>query len=129
MVPGISSFGGVDLYGSSTDKFDENTLWWNGEEIHRRVLMNYPVLMPKLREYRDPVEKSMVVDIEQKWQANPDAAFQKICYEHADKLIVEQGKLAVKIKAEYEKICRAKRVPWWFSIQWKKNNSKAGVSI
>jgi hypothetical protein len=85
--------------------------------------------MPLIKQNRDPVEKSMVADIEMKWQKCPDAEFQKICYELEDKLILEQGKLAVKIKAEYERFHRAKNVPWWFALQWRKNNAKAGMII
>ena len=85
--------------------------------------------MPIFRDYRDPLEKSTVAEVEKKWRACPDTEFQKICYELADKLTLEHGKLAVKIKTEYERFHPTGNVPWWFAIQWKKNNSKAGITI
>jgi dipeptidase len=129
MVPRISAFGGIDLYGSSSSSYDEKTLWWKGEEVHRRVLTDYAGLIALLRDIRDPVEKRMIADIEKKWQTPPDADFQKICYELAEALVVEQGKLAVKIRSEYERLRRVKKVPWWFALQWRKNNTKAGMII
>jgi secernin len=129
MVPRISAFGGIDLYGSSSGFYDEKTLWWKGEEVHRRVLMNYAGLMPLLKEHRDPVEKRMVADIEKIWQDCPDDEFQKMCYELADAMVVEEEKLAAKMKAEHDRLNNAKTVPWWFALQWKKNNSKAGMAI
>jgi secernin len=51
-----SSFGGVDLYGSANDTYRPETLWWRGEEIHRRAIVEYSRLSPVARTCRDDIE-------------------------------------------------------------------------
>ena len=41
-------------------KFDPSTIWWRGEELHRKVLRNYPQLAPLILNDRDQLETEWV---------------------------------------------------------------------
>jgi hypothetical protein len=42
--------------GSPTDRFDETSLWWRGEQLHRRVIASGAALLPRLTIERLPIE-------------------------------------------------------------------------
>ena len=42
--------------GNPTDRFDEASLWWRGEQVHRRVIGNAAEFLPRLALQRLPVE-------------------------------------------------------------------------
>jgi hypothetical protein len=41
---------------SPTDRFDETSLWWRGEQLHRRVIASGAALLPRLTIERLPIE-------------------------------------------------------------------------
>jgi secernin len=46
----------LDLGPAPTDEFDERTLWWRHERLHRAVMRDPGTLLPRLATRRDPVE-------------------------------------------------------------------------
>ncbi len=124
-----SPFGGYDIYGTATSTWDRKTLWWTGESIHRRVLMNYSSLMPVLQSARDTIERQVIDLIEKKWKMSGKMDFGADCRHHAKELILLNKKISEIIQDEFLKLKRKKDVPWWFAVQWDRINSKAGIVI
>ena len=125
----FSSRGGMDIYGSSTKKYDGATLWWIGEEIHRRVLMNFNIMYPHLAEFRDPIEQGMISEIEKNWIASDRNILKKKCAAWVYKLQEAQNEMLQKIEAKYAQINYKKNVPLWFRLQWDRKNNQAGMKI
>lgn len=44
-------------------KYDPSTTWWRGEELHRKVLRNYPQLAPLMINDRDQLEAEWMREI------------------------------------------------------------------
>jgi secernin len=128
-ISSASPFGGYDIYGSASSRWDRETLWWTGESIHRRVLMNYSRLMPVLQSGRDSVESKVVELVEKKWNSGGTLDFNAVCRRHADDLVLLNKKISELIKDEFLKIRCKKDVPWWFAFQWNRINSKAGFVL
>jgi secernin len=125
----ISPFGGYDIYGTATNKWDPQTLWWTGECIHRRVLMNYSRLIPVLQSDRDVIEKKVVESVEKKWKTGMNMDFIAVCGKHADELVLLNKAISEMIQNEYDKLKGKKEVPWWFAAQWNRFNSQSGIVI
>ncbi|HRZ28426.1 MAG TPA: C69 family dipeptidase [Spirochaetota bacterium] len=125
----VSPFGGWDLYGSATSRWDRESLWWTGESIHRRVLMNYPALMPTVRSARDETESGIVGSIEKKWKAGGGADFVGACGRYAQDLVLLNRDICDAVAREYRKLKKKKDVPWWFALQWDRINAKAGFPV
>ncbi|MBN1496339.1 MAG: C69 family dipeptidase [Spirochaetes bacterium] len=124
-----SPFGGADLYGTATGRFDRDTLWWTGELIHRRVLMNYPRLMPFVRAARDEIESAMVTAVEKKWRTGAAADIAALCARRAQEMTSLNEEIADVIQHEYRLMSGAGGVPWWFAKQWNRINAKAGIML
>ena len=123
-----SSFGGYDLYGSAGDRWDRESLWWTGESIHRRVLMNYSGLIPLVQSARDDSERRAIEAVEKKWKKSDGMDFIADCGKHAKELVLLNKKISDSITAEYLKLNK-KNVPWWLAYQWRRINEKAGFKI
>ena len=115
----------VDVYGSASGTCDLSTLWWTGESIHRRVLMNYHEYKAPLAEKRDKLEKEMVKDVEKTWKSATPKKFQKKTYSYSSKLVEENKQLAESVIKEYNSGSVARVVPWWFNLYWKRVNRKS----
>lgn len=119
--------GAVDLYGSASGKYAPDTLWWTGEDIHRRALMNYGALVPWWQERRDALEIYMISEVQTAWGSDSATAFHERCRSHAVQLADEQIKAAEEMKVMY---AGAKnRAPFWFRKQWKGFNEKAKFTL
>ncbi len=118
-----------DLYGTATDRYDGNTLWWSGEEIHRRVLLNYGSLMPRVVKERESVEEIMIEEIEKKWQSKKNSGLGEVIRKHALSLAGRTHELAENIKSDYEFCDRDKAVPYWFRLQWYRINRKSAFPL
>ncbi len=125
----ISPFGGYDIYGTATDKWDHKSLWWSGEKIHRRVLMNYSSLMPILQSIRNVAESKVIGLVEKKWKTGNKTDFITACRNNAEELVLLNNTISDIIQNEYIKLKYKKDVPWWFAIQWCRINAKAGFII
>jgi hypothetical protein len=66
----------VDLGTAPTNVFDEGSLWWRHELLHRTTMHAFATLLPRYRRARDRVESSWIAD-----PPAPGAAFA-----HADGL-------------------------------------------
>lgn len=128
-VTAASPFGGYDLYGSATDRWDRETLWWIGEGIHRRVLMNYSALMPVLMSVRDAPESNAIQSIEGKWKKSGARDFMALCDGYADELVLLNKRISERIRYEFSAAHYTKDVPFWFDLQWRRINKKAGFVI
>jgi len=119
--------GAVDLYGSASGEYNPDTLWWAGEDIHRRALMNYRALTPWWLERRDALEIFMLSEVHPEWGKEEAAAFQERCRSHAVQLVDEQRKAAEEMKVLYRDV--TKQPPLWFRMQWNGFNKKAKFSM
>lgn len=124
-----SPWGGTDIYGSSTAKYDASTEWWKGEDIHRRVLMSFDHLHPRLASLRDPLERDMIDKIEKKWVAADEKTFQKICFQSMEELLPHQNVMVQEIKKIHTSNNSKQNIPWWFLMQWRRKNHQAGMKI
>lgn len=52
----------ADLGPAPTDRFDEQTLWWRHERLHRATMVDPATLLPRYRAERDRLEASWVED-------------------------------------------------------------------
>ncbi len=124
-----SPFGGFDIYGSASSTFDNSTLWWTGEIIHRQVLMNYSSLMPVIREKRDRIENRIIRSVEKKWKSGSGKELLNICKGYTEELLELTVDISKKIIDEFPNFKNKREVPWWFAAQWNRINSKAGFFL
>jgi secernin len=100
----------LDLGPDPTDTFDDTTLWWRHERLHRLVLRDPARLLPPLAAERD--------EVEQAWLAappSPEAAFAR-----ADELTARW-----LTQAAEEDV--ADRRPVWVRRYWSRRDKRAGV--
>ncbi len=115
-----------DVYGSAGGRYDPSVLWWAGEEIHRRALMNYPLVADDWRRERDVIEGNMRRYVEEKWQTSSPETLQETCLRYAQEFVeIQMSSLAV-MKKKYDDAGGKKEVPFWYQLYWKRMNRKAG---
>ncbi len=119
--------GSIDLYGSAAGEYDADSLWWTGEEIHRRVLMNYPSLAPELIKARDVIEGAMIADIEPKWRKSASKKLMDWCADHCRTFYSLHREVALDMKGRFAKT--KANAPLWYRIQWRRFNRKANFRI
>lgn len=66
----------VELGPTPTDRFDDRTLWWRHERLHRATMIDPATLLPRYRHQRDLLEATWVAD-------PPESA---TAFEHAERL-------------------------------------------
>jgi len=95
--------------GNPTDRFDEASLWWRGERLHRRVIGNAAEFLPRLTLQRLPVECGWFDDPPESHDAFRRAA------QMTDRWIeaAEQDGPPVDTR------------PWFVRSYWRKRNSRA----
>ena len=66
-------------------KYDENSLFWCHERLHRTTLQNFPILLESYREERDHLERQFIAEALEQARADPAhrAALSKHCFEEA----------------------------------------------
>ncbi len=115
--------GSLDIYGSASGVYDPRTLWWKGEEIHRRVIMNYPALSADWQSERDALEDEMISEVEEDLRAGTTKVLAKSCRKFQERFIARHASVAEEIKI---KSARSKpTVPSWYRLYWKRMNRKA----
>ncbi|MCX7680140.1 MAG: hypothetical protein N2316_13115, partial [Spirochaetes bacterium] len=119
----IGNDGTIDLYGNAKGLYDPATLWWKGEEIHRRIILNYATLSPFVQTERDVMEEKMFAEFEETWQKGLIKNAQKLCQKYRRTFIDRQNEFVdlIKKKAENTK----NEVPAWYRLYWKRMNRKA----
>ena len=95
--------------GNPTDRFDEASLWWRGEQVHRRVIGNAAEFLPRLALQRLPVECGWFDDPPESREAFRQAA------QMTDRWIEA---------AEHDGPPADMR-PWFVRSYWRKRNSRA----
>ncbi len=115
--------GSWDVYGSAVGVYDSRTLWWKGEEIHRRAIMNYPALSSAWQTERDALEDEMVSEVEENWRAGAMKVLVKSCRKFRERFNTRHASVAKEIKIKSASIKPA--VPYWYRLYWKRMNRRA----
>ncbi len=119
--------GSADLYGSAAGVYDERTLWWTGEAVHRRALMNYAELAPEWQAERDELERGMVVDLEERWRGGPAKTLAKTCAAWTERFMMKNARIAEEFADKYRRLSPI--APAWYRLYWKRMNRRAGLVI
>lgn len=114
--------GSWDIYGSAAGIYDGKTLWWKGEEIHRRAIMNYQVLSAEWHTERDALEEEMISEVEEDWRAGATKVLAKSCRKFRERFNARHALLADEIKIKSAGI--RPNVPSWYRLYWKRMNKK-----
>jgi secernin len=98
--------------GSPTDRFDPDSLWWRGEQVHRRLVGDAAEFLPRIAADREPLEREWF-----KAQPTSDAAF-RAAAQLTDRWI--------DLAAQAE---RRDTRPRFVSSYWRKRNARAGFDL
>ncbi len=93
------------------DRFDDRTLWWRHERLHRLAMRDPAATMPTFVAERDQVER--------RWLAEPPSG--PAAFAEADRLL----------DAWYAKLATAPPSdgrPWWVRRYWRIRDERAGVA-
>ena len=128
----IMADGSIEVYGRAEGKpaagaLTPDSLWWQSEYIHRRVLMNYPALAPEWITQRDRLEKEYLRKIESLWrEGKTDEAVK-----YALKCNEEFTSRALTLPDEMDKLLKkaGPASPLWFRVYWKMANRSAGLKL
>jgi secernin len=121
-----------DVGPDPTGRYDEKSLWWGHERLHRALLMDYRTRIALIDEGRDELEKRFVaqesaIAAEGLKLSAPErkkrlAAFSQGCFEEAGE--AERRWTEAVVKAPIKK-----RPSAIFRAFWKKQNEKAGLDL
>jgi secernin len=95
--------------GAPTDRFDEPSLWWRGEQVHRRIIANPAALLPRLAIERLPLESS--------WFADPPDS------KEAFRLAAQMNERWIEAAASQSGLVDGR--PWFVRSYWRKRNARA----
>jgi secernin len=95
--------------GAPTDRFDETSLWWRGEQVHRRIIGNPAALLPRLAVERLPLETS--------WFADPPDS------KEAFRLAAQMNERWIEAAASQSGFVDGR--PWFVRSYWRKRNARA----
>jgi len=115
--------GARDIYGTAEGRYDPAALWWRGEDVHRRALMNYGALAPLVARERDALEDEMLRDVERRW-LDGEAGIDDACSAHRRAMNEALERWGAEVKRAHTGA--AVDAPWSFRRFWKKYNAKAG---
>jgi secernin len=100
----------LDLGPEPTDTFDEATVWWRHERLHRLVLRDPQRLLPPLAAARDEVERA--------WLAAPPTS--EVAFAEADRLTAAWLRRAAETGATDQR-------PVWVRGYWRSRDRRAGL--
>ncbi|MGA7988025.1 MAG: C69 family dipeptidase [Candidatus Dormiibacterota bacterium] len=100
----------VDLGPAPNDHFDDRTLWWRHERLHRTAMFDPPVTVPQFAAQRDAVEH--------RWLADPPKS--QDAFREADGLL-DQWTAAVSSQRPRD------RRPMWVRRYWRERAERAGL--
>ena len=100
----------LDLGPPPSEVFDERTLWWRHELLHRRVLADPARLAPRFVAERDAVEK--------RWVAAPPEPAE--AFAEADRLLARWTELVRDASVRETR-------PLWARRYWQTRNRRAGI--
>ncbi len=102
----------LDLGPEPTDRFDDATLWWRHERLHRTALRDPATLLPRFAAERDAVEAGWFAD-----PGDPEDAF------------AEAGELTARWLADVEAAAGPDTRPGYVQRYWRKRNHRAGLPL
>jgi dipeptidase len=100
--------------GSPTDQFDPDSLWWRGEQVHRRLIGEAAEFLPQIAADRDPIERDW-------FDAPPNS-------EEAFRTAAQLTDRWIDIAAHADTDLRDKR-PGFVRSYWRKRNARAGFDL
>lgn len=113
-------------------KYDPESLWWQHERLHRRVLQDYAHRMAVYQEERDRLEESFIQEAAQTVQACHEldraeqaqrlAALSRSCFERASRATQEWTERVAATPVQ-------KSPSILFSWSWQNFNKRAGISL
>jgi dipeptidase len=119
----------VDIYGSATDYYNPDTLWWRGEDIHRNVITNYSTVSPQWISVITEIEKKVIDKIEQSWESKETAEFKKECNLLHTETLLQFITSTEMFLGELSKERIVNNMPFLVKRQWRKWNRKAKISV
>ncbi len=117
--------GSWDIYGSAGGRYDDKTLWWRGELLHRNALMNYQSLAPSWQSERDALEHAMLAELEEVWRSGAIKVLGKSCQKFRERFNERHVAAVEAIQKRSSDISPS--VPGWYRLYWKRMNRKAGI--
>lgn len=103
------------------NRFDPDSLWWHHEQLHRRILLNFPERIRHYRAERDRLENLFLQDANE-ISSDSRAEFTR----HAFTLA---GDLTRQWIENFKDQPAAGRTKWIYRHYWRRQNKTAGISI
>jgi dipeptidase len=103
------------------NRFDPGSLWWHHEQLHRRMLLDYPDRIKPYSAERDRLEKSFIQDAAEVSPGSRAAFTRDVFMKGRD--FTEQW---IQNLNDYPVASRTK---WFYRQYWHRQNKKAGISF
>ncbi|HEY64415.1 MAG TPA: peptidase U34 [Caldilineae bacterium] len=109
-----------DLGPAPTGTYDEATLWWRHEALHRAVLRDYVVRLSTYQEERDELEAKFIAAAMEHLDASADQrlAFSTQCF-------AEAAQATERWTERVRSIRPRSRLPWHYALAWRRYNQRA----
>lgn len=119
-----------DEIGRPTARFDDRSLWWSHERLHRAVLVDYVLRMPLYQHERDGLEAAFLAeeaDLYQRTQSGTPAEKGK-AFAGFDRLCFDRACVATRQWTDRVMAAPAQgRLPIIYRRFWQKQNRLAGL--
>lgn len=111
-----------DLGSAPEGRYDPAAAWWQGERLHRAVILDYAARYPLFAADRDVLEASFLAGEATLRGASPAerAAFSAQCATRSATALAEWTRRAVAAPI-------ARPAPWLYRRRWAKQNRSAGI--
>lgn len=123
----------LDLYSPATGIADDQSLWWQGETIHRIAIMNYDEISTLWREIFETVEQANDQIYREYLKLKPEddtGYLASLCYEKAEEMVNETRKGALFLKQAKASFKNTQN-PTSASFRrfYRRQNRKAGLTL
>jgi len=105
----------LDLGPAPDDRFDDRTVWWSHERLHRRAVQDPAALLPAFTKERDGLERRWVEAASASEPPDGATAF------------AEAAALTERWIAAAEVSVTTDVRPWWVRRYWRARNERAGL--
>lgn len=102
-------------------RFDPNSMWWHHEQLHRRMLLNYPDRIIRYTAERDELESLLMQDAAE-ISAGTGAEYTQQAFARAADFTDQW----IRNLKDHPAVNRTR---WLYRQYWKKQNNKAGILI
>ena len=84
--PVVLGLGPTDFGPNPTDRFDNRSLWWRHEVLHRAALQDFPAALTLIAERRDALETTFRARMDDAWEGGDDSVRRAIelCWREAE---------------------------------------------